>query len=52
LAGQQRQQPADHREGAEPQDPEATKGYARLMVTPVRNAMEEATSAIRRTGEL
>lgn len=31
--------------------PEATKVYARLMVAPVRNAMEEATAAMRRTGE-
>ena len=31
---------------------EATKVYARLMVTPVRNAMEEATSAMRKAGEL
>jgi hypothetical protein len=32
--------------------PEATKVYAWLMVTPVRNAMEEATSAMRKAGEL
>lgn len=30
--------------------PEATKVYARLIVAPVRNAMEEATAAMRRTG--
>ncbi len=29
---------------------EATKVYARLIVAPVRNAMEEATAAMRRTG--
>jgi integrase len=32
--------------------PEATKVYARLIVAPVRNAMEEATAAMRRTGEV
>lgn len=32
--------------------PDATKVYARLMVGPVRSAMEEATAAMRRTGEL
>ena len=32
--------------------PEATKVYARLMVAPVRNAMEDATAAMRRTGEV
>ena len=31
---------------------DATKVYARLTLGPVRNAMEEATSAMRRTGEL
>ena len=31
--------------------PEATKVYARLMVAPVRNAMEEATAAMRKAGE-
>ncbi len=31
---------------------EATKVYARLMVAPVCNAIEEATSAMRRIGEL
>jgi integrase len=32
--------------------PEATMVYARLIVAPDRNAMEEATAAIRKTGEL
>lgn len=31
--------------------PEATKVYARLIVAPVRNAMEEATAAMRKIGE-
>lgn len=31
--------------------PEATKVYARLIVAPVRNAMEEATAAMRQIGE-
>lgn len=31
--------------------PEATKVCARSMVTPVRNAMEEVTATMRRTGE-
>jgi len=31
--------------------PETTKVYARLVVAPVRTAMEEATVAMRRTGE-
>ena len=32
--------------------PEATKVYARLIVAPVRDAMEDATAATRRTGEV
>lgn len=32
--------------------PEATKVYARLIVAPVRNAMEEATAAMRKASEL
>lgn len=31
--------------------PEATKVYARLIVAPVRNAVEEATAAMRKIGE-
>lgn len=31
---------------------EVTKVYARLIVAPVRNVMEEATAAMNRTGEL
>lgn len=31
---------------------EATKVYARWVVAPVRNAMEAATAAMRKTGEL
>jgi len=32
--------------------PEATKVYARLIVAPVRNAIEEAAAAMGRTGEV
>lgn len=31
---------------------EVTKVYARLIVAPVRNVMEEATAVMNRTGEL
>ena len=37
--------------GSNGKTPEATKVYARLIVTPVRNAMEEATAAVRKIGE-
>ena len=32
--------------------PEAAKVYARLIVAPVRDALEDATAATRRTGEV
>lgn len=52
MVGRQRHQPAIIGRVLNHKTQDATKVYARLVAAPVRNAKEEATAAMRKTGEL